>query len=87
MLVKIFQSIFSAVISSAGARFSISLNSSFASGSISGLKLVGLELDLLLDLGPAERAAGGEGVLALPAAADVAARQEQDITLKIRQSG
>ena len=51
------------------------------SGSNSRLKLVGLELDLLLDLGPAERASGDEGVLALPAAADVAARQEQDITL------
>ena len=43
--------------------------------------LVCLQLDFLLDFCPAERASGREGVFALPAAADVAARQEQDITL------
>jgi hypothetical protein len=41
-----------------------------------------LKFDFLFDFGSAERTSGSQRVLALPTAADVAARQKQDITLK-----
>jgi hypothetical protein len=41
-----------------------------------------LKFDFLFDFGSAERTSGRQRVLALPTAADVAARQKQDITLK-----